>query len=249
MADEPAAQFTEVAAVYDRLMGHVPYGWWVDYAARLWRSAGADPQRVLDLACGTGKVTAELVRRGYRACGVDASETMLAVARRRLPAAVPLYRQDMRALAVPEEPFDACVCLFDSLNYLLTPEDLSDAFAGVARHLRPGGVFVCDMNAIHALETGMFTQSGSGEGGLEYEWRSGWDPVSRLCTIAMEFRERDGAGWRTFRETHLQRGYPREEIADRLRQAGFARVEVFQAFTTNPPTARTDRYHFLARLG
>jgi len=249
MTPEPDAdQFTQVADVYDRLMAHVPYGWWVDYARRLWRSVGADPRRLLDLACGTGNVTAELVRRGYDAAGADASAAMLAVARRKLPAAVPLYEQDMRSLALPGEPFHACLCLFDSLNYLLTPEDLASAFRGVARHLRPGGVFICDMNAIHALETGMFTQSGKGDRGLEYAWESAWEPASRLCTIRMEFREPDGDAWRVLHETHVQRGYAREEVCALLRGAGFAEVEVFQAFTTNPPNARTDRYHFLARL-
>jgi SAM-dependent methyltransferase len=236
-----------VADVYDRLMAHVPYGWWVDYAGRLWRSAGADPRRILDLACGTGNVTAELLRRGYEVEGADASPAMLAVARRKLPAAVALHCRDMRDLPLPGPPFDACVCLFDSLNYLLTPEDLARACAGVAAGLRPGGVFVFDMNAIHALETGMFNQSGSGDGGLEYEWHSGWDPVSRLCTIHMEFRLRDGAAWSTLHETHVQRGYPVAEIRAALEGAGFTGIEVFQAFTMNAPNARTDRYHFLAR--
>jgi SAM-dependent methyltransferase len=202
---------------------------------------------VLDLACGTGNVTAELLRRGYQVEGADSSRAMLAVARRKLGSAVRLHRQDARNLRLPGPPFDACVCLFDSLNYLLDARDLRRAFAAVARHLQPGGTFVFDVNAIRALRTGMFDQTGTGrDPSLEYEWHSAWDPAARLCTIEMEFRVRDRQGMRLFHETHVQRGYALEEIETALRAAQLAVLGVFDAFTTRPPTEVSDRYHFIA---
>lgn len=240
-------QFTEVAEYYDHLMSVVPYEHWVDYVELLWKWFSLRPRRVLDLACGTGSVLAELLERGYEGEGADYSEAMLKIARRKLPEGTPLWHQDARDLHLPGPPYDACVCLFDSLNYVLEPKDLGRAFAGVYRHLVPGGSFIFDMNAIRALEMGMFDQEGTGrDRTLEYEWHSAWEPYTRLCTIKMEFRAHGPGGTRIFHETHVQRGYTQDEIVSLLREAGFEVLAVFDAFTTRVPTARTDRYHVAA---
>src|SRR4029077_11853829 len=115
------SQFTDVAEVYDSLMSVVPYRHWVDYVERIWERFEASPTSVLDLACGTGNVTLELARRGYRATGVDNSEAMLRQARTKPAGHARFLLQDARHLDLPVR-FDACVCLFDSLNYLLTPD-------------------------------------------------------------------------------------------------------------------------------
>ena len=72
---------------------------------------------VLDLCCGTGLLAGELVARGYSVVGVDASEAMLALARKRLGPEVVLSRMTLPELAV-DGCFDAAVCTFDGLNYL-----------------------------------------------------------------------------------------------------------------------------------
>lgn len=249
--EEAPNQFTDVAEIYDNLMSVVPYSWWVEYVERLWRTFDCPPRRVLDLACGTGNVTAELFKRGYEVEGVDFSEPMLAIARRKLPETVPLWCQDARTLQLDRPPFQSCVCLFDSLNYILELPELHRAFRAVHRHLEPGGSFVFDMNAIRALETGMFDQRGTGkDADLEYEWHSAWDPLHRLCTIRMEFHVRVGEGeddWETLYETHVQRGYTLEEVTSGLRDSGFHVEAAYDAFTTRLPTAKSDRYHFFAR--
>src|SRR5687768_9866700 len=127
MSNPDVNQFTEVAEVYDSLMCIVPYEWWVRYARQLWDRHGCKPKRVLDLACGTGSITHELYKAGYEVEGADFSEAMVRIARRKLPESVPIWHQDARSLDLPSPPFDSCVCLFDSLNYLLSIEDLACA--------------------------------------------------------------------------------------------------------------------------
>ena len=245
---EPVSQFTSVAEFYDELMSVVPYGWWLEYVERLWKRHQTAPSRVLDLACGTGSVLELLVRNGYEAEGADYSEAMLEVARRKLPEGTPLWLQDARSLAIPSAPFDACVCLFDSLNYLLELADLQRAFWSVFRHLNPGGLFVFDMNAIRALETGMFDQRGAAaDSPLHYEWQSAWEPRTRLCTIKMEFRAQVDGSTRVFHETHVQKGYTQGELTGGLAAAGFEVLGVYDAYTTRPPGSKTDRYFLVAR--
>lgn len=248
MAQDPGNQFTGVAEVYDSLMSVVPYGHWVDYVEGLWRRFDLMPRRILELACGTGNVLLELHARGYDVEGVDYSADMVRIAREKAPAGARLWHQDARALSIPGTPFDACVCLFDSLNYLLSVEEFQQACHGVRRQLRPGGSFVFDMNAIRALETGMFDQRGTGrDASLQFEWHSAWEPRTRLCTIQMEFISHEKEGTRVLHETHVQRGYTVPEITGCLLEAGFELLGFYDAFTTRAPNFRTDRYHVIAR--
>lgn len=240
-------QFLDVAEVYDSLMSGVPYPYWVTYVEEIWERLHFEPVTVLDLACGTGNVTVELLQRGYQVSGVDYSDTMLREARRKLPDSVPLYHQDARALELPAS-YDACISLFDSLNYILEIEGLRASFAGVYRHLQPGGLFVFDLNAIRALEKGMFDQEGYGrDHSLYYIWHSRYDPASRICEIRMRFQLQTPEGTREILETHVQRGYTVEEVHAELRRAGFEVTATYDAFSFHPPGVRTDRLHFVAR--
>jgi SAM-dependent methyltransferase len=247
MATPPPSQFTDVAEVYDSLMAVVPYRHWVNYVERIWDRFECSPTTVLDLACGTGNVTLELAQRGYRVTGVDNSPAMIRQARTKRATWMQFELQDARHLDLPE-PFDACVCLFDSLNYVLTPEELGSAFAGVFRHLRPRGLFVFDVNTVRALERGMFTQEGTGgDPSLTYVWRSSYDPETRFCRIDMRFQAQTPTGTREFHETHVQRGYPLAELRPLLEAAGFELLGDYQAYGFRPATEGCDRAYFVAR--
>ena len=104
-----------------------------------------DGSRVLDLACGHGRVARALARRGARVVGVDLSHALLAKARaseRDEPLGVVYLHGDAAdATALPGERFDAVVC-----NYGLSDiDDLDGALATVTRVLQPGGRFVCSI--------------------------------------------------------------------------------------------------------
>jgi SAM-dependent methyltransferase len=239
-------QFRDVAEIYDSLMSVVPYRLWISYVERIWERLGRCPGRVLDLACGTGNTTLELARRGREVVGVDYSAPMIEIARTKAPS-IPFYVQDARALDLPER-FDDAVCLFDSLNYILEWEGLTAALEGVGRHLEPGGTFVFDLNAIRALEEEMFTQAGHGrDASVAYVWQSHYFPESRLCRIDMQFLVHEASGTRQFAETHWQRGYTLDEVREAQAAAGLQPVAVFDAFTFDPPTARSDRLYFVAQ--
>ncbi len=247
MTGPSPSQFTDVAEVYDSLMAVVPYRQWVSYVERLWERFEASPTSVLDLACGTGNVTLELARRGYQVTGVDYAPAMLRQARAKAAPGTRFLLQDARRLELAES-FDACVCLFDSLNYLLSPEELRDAFRGVAQHLNPRGLFIFDVNTVRALERGMFSQEGTGaDPSLSYVWRSAYEPQTCLCRIAMRFQVHTPTGTREFDETHVQRGYPLAQITTLLEGAELDVLGAYQAYAFRPATERSDRAYFVAR--
>ena len=102
------------------------------------------PAALLDLCCGTGQLARELTARGYRVSGVDGAEQMLRYARQNAPNAS-FTCADARDFDLPIA-FDLVLSTYDSLNHLLTLDDILAAFRNIQRHLEPGGVFLFDMN-------------------------------------------------------------------------------------------------------
>ncbi|HTW54847.1 MAG TPA: class I SAM-dependent methyltransferase [Thermoplasmata archaeon] len=145
MARRPPAvsrMYREMARYYDAIYGEKDYAREVRHLRRMVRRWGPRPSRDwLDVACGTGRHL-ELLRRSFRVEGVDASASMLRIARRRLPD-VRLVRGDMRSFDLGER-FDVVSCLFSAIGYLRSARDLDRAFRAFARHLRPGGLLLVE---------------------------------------------------------------------------------------------------------
>lgn len=101
---------------------------------------------VLDAACGSGGHTLALARWGYRAAGADASPGMIALARAKAAAEGLDARFVVADLAdlplVFSDPYDAVLCLGNSLPHLLSQEALVAALRGMAAVLRPGGTLI-----------------------------------------------------------------------------------------------------------
>lgn len=109
--------------------------------------AGGRGRRVLELACGSGRITAPLAANGAEVVGVDISPTMLnraeaALAERGLAAT--LLQGDMREFELGRQ-FDAVVVAANSLLHLLTHADFAQAFSAMRRHLAPGGRLAFDV--------------------------------------------------------------------------------------------------------
>jgi SAM-dependent methyltransferase len=248
MTREPFASFHRH---YDRFMEkYVDYRSWVGYVERVFRHFGADPKTVLDLACGTGIPTLLLARRGYRLTGVDRSPEMLAdleAKRGDLPVAT--LRADIRDFTVPE-PHDAAICLYDSMNYLLTEDDLGRCFGCVRQALVPAGLFVFDMNTEFGLAEHWGTRSTTREvGGVCSVWQNSYDPEARVSTLHLTFWEQPEPGnvGQRFEEIHQERAYRVEEVRRCLERAGFNEVHFYQHGSFLPVAQFTTRMMVVAR--
>lgn len=100
--------------------------------------------RLLEPACGTGRLVAELAARGHRVVGFDLSQSSLAylkrrLARRRLEAEV--FQADMADFSLAQR-VDAAYSTFDSFRHLVTEAAALGHLKSVARCLRPGGIYL-----------------------------------------------------------------------------------------------------------
>ncbi len=109
-----------------------------EFARLIQQHSQIEAKTLLNMGCGGGHNDWTL-KKHFRLTGVDVSEDMLALARRRNPE-VTYLPGDMRTLRLGET-FDAVV-VFDSIDYMLTEDDLRAAFETVFLHLKPGGAFL-----------------------------------------------------------------------------------------------------------
>lgn len=103
--------------------------------------------KVLDVACGAGRHSIELARRGYAVTGVDLSEALLEEARRAARSArvkATFVHGDMRRLRYAGA-FDAAISMFSSFGYFDRTEEDRQVLAGIARGLKPRGKFLMEM--------------------------------------------------------------------------------------------------------
>jgi SAM-dependent methyltransferase len=174
----------------------------------LWTRVAGEPEpaRVLELGSGTGRATAFLARSAAWVVGFDLSPELVALARRKLaghPNArnISLFVADMRQLALGER-FDLVVAVDDPFSHLTEDEDRARAFAGIARHLAPGGRFLLDaawfspeMRRRAASAEGLIEERSPGRapGGESLTVHQVWrcDPDSRVCNARFEYRVGD----------------------------------------------------------
>ena len=157
---------------------------------------------MLDLCCGTGLLAGELIARGYRVVGVDASDAMLAVARERLGHEAALSRMTLPDLTV-EGVFDAAVCTFDGLNYLDAGRAATDRARGGRRCSGPPDGSCSTSTPTRMMEFTIANPVVAGESaGNEFVISSAVDAGTRTCDTRIELtRPRDGD---PFSEQHRQ---------------------------------------------
>ncbi|HSL00556.1 MAG TPA: class I SAM-dependent methyltransferase [Rubrobacteraceae bacterium] len=177
---------------------------------------------VVDLGCGSGLLARELVRAGYGVLGIDISEAMVEIARRRVPEA------EFRIGSLFEAEIPPCAAITavsEVLNYLFDKESgrggLGPLFRRVYAALRPGGVFVFDLAG-----PGQIPRS---EKVRTYSEGEDWvvllekeeDSESGIYTRRITSFRKLGELYRRDEETHRQRLYGSTEVLRELRRAGF----------------------------
>lgn len=102
--------------------------------------------KILELCCGTGRLTVPIAKAGYNICGVDYTSSMLGQAKVKASEAgleINFIEADIRTLNL-QEKFDLIFIPFNSIHHLYKNEDLFKAFNGVKNHLKEGGLFLLD---------------------------------------------------------------------------------------------------------
>ena len=243
--------YEKFALIYDRVMRGVDYPTWAEYVLNLAQKYGFDTAEICDLACGTGSLAFQLVQSGCKVFGVDGSEMMLAEARRKAEKEgverIQWQQGDLRDFDLGRR-FLLITCLYDSINYLLTKQDVLSCFRSVFRHLEPGGGFIFDITTEYNIISNFaeYTFAENFED-FSYIWENRYNIASKIISSDVTMFRKQGDQFSKATETHRQKIFPTAEIEKLARKAGFEVLGAFDGFTFNEPGSKVERIHFACR--
>jgi ubiquinone/menaquinone biosynthesis C-methylase UbiE len=203
--------------------------------------------RVLDVPCGQGRHAHLLAEAGYRVDGLDYSEHLLRIARKRGTGASLRYtRGDMRRLPSRwSGRFDAVVNLFTSFGFFTDPGDDVRVIEEFARVLRPGGLMVWHGGSRDGVMSRFLSRDWwRTEDGTMIGHERSFDPLSGILTIESSW---NGSGRRTGRRTHRIRLYTATRIAEMCAQAGLIVEQAWSGFDEKPLSRKSGEMLLLAR--
>ena len=243
--------YETLAVSYDRLTNDVDYEATVDFYYEILKREGLKPRTCVDLACGTGSVTAILAKKGLKVTAVDLSEEMLTVAREKvmdLPNQPLFLCQDLAQLYLPRA-VDMAVCALDSLDYITDPDACKEAIRRIYKVLNPGGIFIFDVNTpekLRAMDGQMFIDE---DDDVYCVWRGEFDQETNVCAYGMDLFQRKGTLWERSFEEHREYAYSEEQLVGYLKAAGFTHIGVYADRLFEAPREGEQRIYIKARKG
>ncbi len=238
--------YSKFAEIYDSLMTDVPYNKIADIIDKRIQKHKISNKLVLDLACGTGTLTAELMEKGYELIGADASAEMLNIARAKCPDVL-FLNQSMEELEL-YGTVGTIVCCLDSLNYVLDEESLNEVIKLCNNYLEPDGLLIFDINTEYkfknVLADNIFTFDTDD---IFYIWENNYCEDEKLCDFYLTFFVKENDSYTRFDETHTERVYSEEEIENTLKINGFEVLEKLDDFTENQATKVSERIMYVCK--
>lgn len=248
-----STSYRNFAYVYDTFMDNIPYKEWSNYLIHLFSKYHITAGTLVELGCGTGTMALLMNKSGFHMIGIDNSTDMLTIAADKAYGNenITLLLQDMRQLRLDMKA-DGFYCVCDSLNYLLSSDDVLMTFQKVKKHLVPNGIFIFDLKTLYFYQEILGDQTFCDhQKNCSYTWENTFfeEDFINQYDLTIFTRSNDSPLFERFCETHHQKAYFLSEIVDLLKQAGLEYVTAYDAFTENAPHKESERIYIIARNG
>ncbi len=241
-----------LAPFYDAINADISYSDWADFIEKIFnKECKSRPELVLDLGCGTGKMTLELASRGYDMTGIDISAEMLDIAREQAEIGgydILWLSQDMREFELYGTVDSAVSCL-DCINHLTKPSDVKKTFELMHNYLIPDGIFVFDINGKAKFENIYADRSYvMEEDGGVCIWQNYYDNKTKLCDFYITlFEECSDGRYERYDDEQRERMYTVSEMRKMLLASGFEFIGAYSDFDFNEATDNSERIYIAAR--
>ncbi|MCL1831822.1 MAG: class I SAM-dependent methyltransferase [Oscillospiraceae bacterium] len=236
--------YSVFADFYDELMSEVDYPALADYFDALIHQNGVTSGILLDLACGTGTLSALLAQRGWDVIGADVSAEMLSHSKPH--GNLSYIRQDMTELDL-FGTIDAAVCALDGLNHLTDESELAEALRRVSLFMNAGGVFVFDVNTLYKHETILSNHTFIKETpNLYCVWDNHYSEGGTVDIELNIFARRNNAYSRHI-EVITERAYDLYRIRALCEQMGFSVIHEYDFLAHEPPQKTSEKVVFVCR--
>ncbi|MDN2452623.1 class I SAM-dependent methyltransferase [Lactobacillus sp. UCMA15818] len=239
--------YSAFAQVYDELMDPQIYDNWLKLVDTV---TSKQKKKLLDLACGAGRLAVLLAKSGYQVTGADLSEEMLALAEARArKARVELELLQVNMTDLNElENFDVVTCGLDSLCYLADNEELLQTFREVAGHLNKDGIFIFDVLSPYQTDViypGYMYNYTTQEQAFLWESFAGEVPHSVIHDLTFFVADKKKLSYQRYEETHYERTYELDVYLELLAKAGFKRIEATADYGNREIDDKTTRFFFV----
>lgn len=240
------------AKIYDKFTDEADAQRRAAYLIAALHKFGIEGGIVLDLACGTGRMSETLIRSGYDVISTDVAPEMLFEAMQRLRPygeRALVLQQDMRELDL-FGTINACICCMDSINHLLTEDDIQRVFDKVSLFAEPGGVFIFDVNTVYKHRCVLANNTFVYEDETDFlVWQNEYDPsddtVLMLLDIFSSVNNDENTYIRQCDEIR-ERAYALSDIEKMLRNSGFSKICCFDDLSFSKPSENAERVYFAA---
>lgn len=242
----PATPYSSLASIYDFVMRHVDYVHWADHVEAVIFRHNLVPSTLIDIACGTATLAVELTKRGYRVNGADACEEMLDIGRAKVLDGgyqIGLFHRSFLELDGLDR-HDCAVSLYDSVNYLMSIEDVGYMLENVHSIVQRGGLFVFDVctetNSVRHFRDMRERERGDG---FSYVRHSYYNEGVQYNDFKIKFDQLK----LEVHELHQQRIYPLHEIEQAIEDSPFEMEAAYNGFGFRVSSEESDRVHFVLR--
>ena len=241
-----------LARVYDRLTSDIDYGKVAEYTLENCRRFfGRVPDKLLDLACGTGSHAIAIAQKGIEVTGIDISDAMLTEAidkSTRAKTNILFSKQDMCSFEIHGN-VDVITCCLDSVNHILDPSCFEKLLKNVNKYLVPGGLFIFDVNSEYKFKkiygSNVYTESFDD---LTFVWHNHFDKSSGIVEFEMTFftRQKDGR-YVKHQESNFERLYTENEIASYIEGASLEQMAIYDGFSFNSLHKKSQRISYVLK--
>lgn len=219
--------YNEFSYIYDKLSFDINYEFYAENIKKLLKKYDIKKVRMLELACGTGRLTEHFFDDFENIDALDLSREMLEEFSRKFRLEnVNLYNYDMTKFE-NKNSYDLIAILLDSINYVTDFESLKKLFKNSYENLKDGGLLVFDINSEYKLRE-IF-----GSNCYVYEYEDifyTWDNFLEDDLVDMDLNffveEKDGR-YRRIYEHQKERIYPLQTIKEELLKNNFKNIEIF----------------------
>lgn len=245
--------YDALSGVYDILNNEIDYGEWANFIAdTIKKYEKTETKLVLDLGCGTGKMTFALRNLGYDMTGIDISPEMLdrahSICEKEGIEDILWLCQDMTEFEL-YGTVDAAVCCLDGINHLTETDDVAKCFDLVHNYLIPDGIFIFDLNTPHKFEN-VYGQNDYilEDEGILLTWQNDYNGEEKINDFYFSLftEDSDGRYSRTDSD-ECERCYTEEEIKTLLENSGFELLYISGGYNYVLPEDSCDRWYIAAR--
>lgn len=242
--------YKEFARIYDELINSdINYSAFGDFILETCERYSVNKENYLDLACGTGNLTVNIFSSFKLTFGVDMSMEMLTEAEKKVrnnSCRPKFICQDICKLDINNN-FDLITCCLDSINYITDKESLKELFFRVKSHLKPGGLFIFDINSYYKIKNilgnNTFTYDSKE---VFYVWENSFE--DEIVDMYLNFFIKEGETYHRVDEEHSERAYSTEFIIGLLEETGLQCLELLDSYQHKEVSANTERITFVVKL-